>query len=98
MTNQCAEHVPYYLAINFHTHVFYTHYNRLPRDKQKLALDVPFGIFMSEDSFKNEQRRAALERVCLSILRLVRLPALTEFFIDHIKTVMKIIEAKQTKV
>ena len=70
----------------------------MPRDKQKLAVDVPYNIFMKEGSFPNESRRAALERVAMSILRVVHTQALTEFFMDHIKEIMKIIEAKQSRV
>ena len=70
----------------------------MPRDRQKLAVDVPYGIFMKEGNFPNEIRRAALERVALSMLRVVHTSALTEFFMEHIKEIMKLIEAKQSRV
>eukprot|EP00058_Branchiostoma_floridae_P019566 XP_002605056.1 hypothetical protein BRAFLDRAFT_85202 [Branchiostoma floridae] len=66
-------------------------------DRQKPALDIPYGIFRREGSFPNEIRRSALERVCLPMLRLVHPAALTEFFTDHIREVMDIIGAPQTK-
>jgi hypothetical protein len=67
-------------------------------DKQKPALDVAYNIFCREGGFKNSQRRAALERVCLSMLRVVHLPTLKEFFIDHIKDIVASIELKFNKV
>ena len=70
----------------------------MPRDRQKLAVDVPYGIFMKEGNFPNEIRRAALERVAMSMLRVVHTSALTEFFMEDIKEIMKIIEAKQSRV
>ena len=70
----------------------------MSRDRQKLAVDVPYGIFMKEGNFPNEIRRAALERVAMSMLRVVHTPTLTEFFMDHIKEIMKTIEAKQSRV
>ncbi|KAK6170524.1 hypothetical protein SNE40_018898 [Patella caerulea] len=70
---------------------------RLPQDKQKLALDVPHAIFIKEGSFPPAIRTAAMERVCLPMLRLVRKSALIEFFQDHIKHMMTEIEAKLIK-
>ena len=70
----------------------------MPRDRQKLAVDVPFSIFVNEAGFHNEVRRATLDRVAVSMLRVVHTSALTEFFMDHIKHVMSVIEAKPSKV
>ncbi len=67
-------------------------------DKHKPALDVPYKIFRKEGSFPNEIRRASCERVCLSLLRLCHVSALTEFFMDHIKDIMDTIQAKTVKV
>ena len=61
-------------------------------------MDVAYNIFCKEGSFKNLQRRAALERVCLTMLRSVSIPALKEFFFDHIKDIMSRIEVKLNKV
>ena len=71
---------------------------RLPRDKHKMALDVPYKIFVQDGGFTLESRRSAIERVCLPMLRLVQVHALTEFFLDHIKEIMEHIEAKPAKV
>nr|QOY44576.1 DNA-dependent protein kinase catalytic subunit [Alvinella pompejana] len=65
---------------------------RLPVDKQKPAIEVPYRIFCNESTFKNAHRRAALERVCVTLLRAVSVPALKEFFYDHIKDIMFSIE------
>ena len=70
----------------------------MSRNRQKLAVDVPYGIFMKEGNFTNEIRRAALERVAMSMLRVVHTPTLTEFFMDHLKEIMNIIEAKPSRV
>ena len=67
-------------------------------DRHKPALNVPYNIFRKEGSFANEIRRAALERVCLTLLRLVHISALTEFFMEHIKEIMTNIQAKPVKV
>ncbi|ELU11183.1 hypothetical protein CAPTEDRAFT_224273 [Capitella teleta] len=86
-----------------HTHenaiqsAFQRFIKRLPKDKHKLALDVPYKIFSQEGRFTNNQRRAACEKVSLSLMRLVHSSALTEFYCEHIKEIMKIIEAKPTK-
>jgi DNA-dependent protein kinase catalytic subunit len=71
---------------------------RLATDKQKPALDVAYKIFMKEDSFPNDIRQAALERVCVPMLRLVHTAAVKEFFMDHIKEIVAALEAKQSKV
>ncbi|KAI0227633.1 DNA-dependent protein kinase catalytic subunit [Lamellibrachia satsuma] len=70
---------------------------RLPKEQQQPALDMPFAIFTSTDHYTPSQRRAALERVCLSMLRVVHTSAVTEFFCDHITEVMTVIEARPPK-
>ncbi|XP_041364232.1 DNA-dependent protein kinase catalytic subunit-like [Gigantopelta aegis] len=70
---------------------------KLPGDKQKLALDIPYGIFVKEGSFPAEIRRATLERVCLPMLQLAKKSALIEFFCEHIVEIMQTVEAKQVK-
>ncbi len=72
--------------------------SRLPRDQHKPALDVAFSVFAAETRFSPSQRRAAVDRVCLPLLRMVATPALVEFFSCHIKAVMGHIEAKTPKV
>ncbi len=48
--------------------------------------------------YGNDIRRATLERVGLSVLRVVHTSALTEFFLDHIREIMTVIEAKPVRV
>ena len=66
--------------------------------KQKPAVDIPYGIFTSDGRYSNLQRQAALQRVCLSMLRSVKTATLIEFFTDHVKEIMAILEAKDNKV
>ena len=70
----------------------------MPRDQQKLALDVTYDIFIKKGGFPHEIRKAVLERVGLTMLRVVHTSALTEFFMDHIKDIMKVVESKISKV
>ena len=71
---------------------------RLPVQKQKAALYVPFKVFTSEDRYTNQQRRSALERVCLTLLRAAKVTVLQEFFVENIRDIMAIVEAKPSKV
>ena len=73
-------------------------YFRLPRDKQKGALDVPYSIFIKTGSYPCDIRRATIERVCLPMLRIVSKSALLEFFIAHIGQIKEFIEVKLSKV
>jgi hypothetical protein len=70
----------------------------LPKDKQKVALDVLYTIFIEEGNYTNKQRQASCERICLTLLRMVDKLALTEFFCNHIKEIMKIIKSDVNKV
>jgi len=69
----------------------------LPKEQQKRALDVPFLIFTCVDRYTADQRRAALERVCLSMLRVADTSALVDFFCDHINEVMNLIHTQQPR-
>ena len=71
---------------------------RLPLDKQVAALNVPYDVFRHESRYNSQQRRAALERVAMTMLRGVKTIALQEFFVAHVCDVMAVIEAKTTKV
>ncbi|XP_033121520.1 DNA-dependent protein kinase catalytic subunit-like [Anneissia japonica] len=70
---------------------------RLQPDEQQKACNVSFEIFLKESSFPKEMRRATIERVCIPMLRLSSAVAVKAFFKSHIKKMMSIIEAKQTK-
>ena len=66
--------------------------------KQKPACDIPYNIFVSDGRYSNLQRQAALQRVCLSLLRSVKTATLIEFFRDHVREIISVIEAKDCKV
>ncbi|KAK7506702.1 hypothetical protein BaRGS_00002177 [Batillaria attramentaria] len=70
---------------------------RLPADKQKPALDIPYMIFASEGSYPNVIRRATTERVCLPLLRLVKKSTLIEFYLEHILDLMKTVDLRLSK-
>lgn len=71
---------------------------RLPADKHKLAVEIPYAIFSKETGFSNEIRRRAVENVTLPILRQAHKTALIEFFLDNINWLMEVIESKTVKV
>ncbi|XP_070581112.1 DNA-dependent protein kinase catalytic subunit-like [Ptychodera flava] len=75
-----------------------TFVKHLAVDNQRAAVDVAYSVFIKEKEFPNDIRRAALERVCLPLMRMVETSALSKFFISHVIEIMGIIEAKQTKV
>ncbi|XP_077979786.1 DNA-dependent protein kinase catalytic subunit-like [Glandiceps talaboti] len=75
-----------------------TFIKHLPVDRQKNAIEVAYNIFIKDNSYPNDIRRAALERVGLSLLRLTETSALKEFCLSHVTEIMACIEAKQTKV
>lgn len=53
---------------------------------------------MDEDKHSPEARRAAGERVCLPFLRSCALETLREFFLDHVREIMEVLEANLAKV
>ncbi|KAK2178224.1 hypothetical protein NP493_553g02014 [Ridgeia piscesae] len=69
----------------------------MPKEQQKRALDVPFLIFTCVDRYTADQRRAALERVCLSMLRVADTSAVVDFFCDHVNEVMNLIHTQQPR-
>lgn len=64
----------------------------------KAAMDVCFSIFLNERDYLSESRRAVVERVCITFLLNTSTAARREFYLDHIKDIMAIIELKQLKV
>ena len=59
---------------------------------------MAYGVFTDGQRYSPQARRAALERVCLPLLRACSLVPLREFFLDHIMEIMGIIEADLSKV
>ena len=64
----------------------------------KEAMDVCFTIFLNERDYRPDNRRAVVERVCVTFLLNTSSAALRQFYLQHIKEIMGIIEAKQAKV
>ena len=64
----------------------------------KAAMDLCFAIFLNERDYRPDSRRAVVERVCMTFLLNTSSAALREFYLDHIKDIMRIIEGKQAKV
>ncbi|XP_076075287.1 DNA-dependent protein kinase catalytic subunit-like [Mytilus galloprovincialis] len=67
---------------------------RLPGDKQKSALDVPYKIFCEEGRYPGEIRRATVDKVLVTMLRLVQLSTLSQFFVANMEKLRSIVEAK----
>ncbi|KAK0048622.1 DNA-dependent protein kinase catalytic subunit, partial [Biomphalaria pfeifferi] len=65
---------------------------RLPLDQQLLAMDVPFSVFVNDNSYLPHVRRAAVENVCLPILRVVSTSALVQFFSSHIQEIIRYLD------
>ncbi|KAK7005038.1 DNA-dependent protein kinase catalytic subunit, partial [Biomphalaria glabrata] len=70
---------------------------RLPLDQQLLALDVPFSVFVNDNSYLPHVRRAAVENVCLPILRVVSTSALLQFFSSHIQEIIRYLDQTLNK-
>ena len=61
-------------------------------------MDVPYQFFTNNRDYPIEGRRAATERVCLTLMRSCDEVALREFFLDHIVEIMATIEADLSRV
>ena len=55
-------------------------------------------MFMNDKSYRPDIRKAAIERVCLPMLQKATIKITKDFYINHIKEIMDIIEAKLVKV
>ena len=73
-------------------------YPRLPEDKQTAAFEVTYKIFQQDKSYNKEIRGAAIERVCIPLMRLAGVGAIQNFFKEHIGEMVSTIDAKPTKV
>ena len=70
----------------------------LTPDQAKAAMDVCFVIFLNERDYRPENRRAVIERVCITLLMNASTAAVRQFYLHHIKDIIGLIEAKQAKV
>ena len=67
-------------------------------DQAEAALDMCFAVFLNERDYRSENRRAVIERVCMTFLLNTSLVIVRQFYVHHIKEIMGIIESKQAKV
>ncbi|XP_067044034.1 DNA-dependent protein kinase catalytic subunit-like isoform X2 [Acropora muricata] len=66
-------------------------------DQAEAALDMCFAVFLNERDYRSENRRAVIERVCMTFLLNTSLVVVRHFYVHHIKEIMGIIESKQAK-
>ena len=76
----------------------YPNHCRLSTTTAKSAAEAAYKVFTNERSYPPEARRAACERVCLPLLRSCSEQTLRDFFIDHIREIVDVIEANLSKV
>ena len=76
----------------------YRNHCRLSTTTAKSAVEAAYKVFTNERSYPPEARRAACERVCLPLLRSCSEQTLRDFFIDHIREIVDVIEANLSKV
>ena len=72
--------------------------HRISNEKAKAALDCVHAFFTNHSQYDPQVRRAAAERVLLTLLKNCSEVALRQFFIQHIPELMATVEAKETKV
>eukprot|EP00731_Ephydatia_muelleri_P036866 Em0341g3a len=60
-------------------------------------IGLAYSIFVNERDYHAEARRAAAEKVCLTMMRHCSEVALKEFFADHICQMMSVVEEKLNK-
>lgn len=59
---------------------------------------MAYGVYTNEQSYLPQARRAACERVCLTLLRSCSEQTLRDFFVDHVRDIADTIEANLSKV
>jgi hypothetical protein len=62
------------------------------------ALGVCFKVFTNDTEYRALTRRAVIDKVCLVLLRATSTSVIREFYVDNIKKIMGIVEARTTKV
>ena len=73
-------------------------FNRLSTTVAKSAVGVAYEVFTNEQGYPPDARRAACERVCLTLLRSCSEQTVRDFFIDHVREIADVIEANLSKV
>ena len=62
------------------------------------AINTGYVIFTNEDGYRNDVRRAVMERVCLPLLRVCSEQVLREFFLKHICDIVAVLETRESRV
>ena len=62
------------------------------------AITVLFNIFLSEDDYRSDVRQSVGLRMCLPLLKASSKEVVKDFFIKHIAAIMRVLEAKISKV
>ncbi|XP_063961376.1 DNA-dependent protein kinase catalytic subunit-like [Lytechinus pictus] len=70
---------------------------RLPPEKQSAAANIPFEIFKQDRRYSKEIRKAAIQRVCIPLLRQASRDAMVAFYKGHIHDLVSLLEARLTK-
>ena len=71
---------------------------RFSASNSKSAIGLAYAVFVNERDYPTEARRAAAERVCLTVMRHCSEVALKEFFAEHICEIMGMVDEKLNKV
>ena len=71
---------------------------RLSKEKAVGAMNVAYNIFRDESNYDCSVRCAAAERILLTLLKCCTEISLKEFFVEHIRDIMSLVEARETKV
>ena len=62
------------------------------------ALSTSYQVFTNETNYPPDARRAACERVCIPLLKSCSEVSLRDFYLEHTREMMEVIEAKISKV
>jgi len=62
------------------------------------AIHTAYNIFSNENSFSSDARRAAMDRVCLPLLRVCSEQVLRDFFLQNICDIMTILDTRESRV
>ncbi|XP_065898419.1 DNA-dependent protein kinase catalytic subunit-like isoform X2 [Dysidea avara] len=61
------------------------------------AIRTAYAIFTNENSFSSDARRAAMDRVCLPLLRVCSEQVLREFFLENICDIMTVLDTRESR-
>ncbi|CAB4005561.1 DNA-dependent kinase catalytic subunit-like [Paramuricea clavata] len=70
---------------------------RLNLQQAREALGACFKVFTNDTEYRSLTRRAVIDKVCLVLLRATSTSVIREFYVENIKKIMEIVEARFTK-